>query len=95
MPSAYDEKKDKTPVAQKDIASVVATLASRQSETGAGRKLSGPERAEVCAVRRRCRAQHSIGDYVLRCVTHSAAPVGPLSATARSASGSPARKKPV
>jgi len=32
---------------QSDIASVVATLASRQSEAGSGRKLSGPERAAV------------------------------------------------
>ena len=46
MPSAYD--KDKTsPSAQKDIASVVATLAGRQSENGSGRKLTGPERAAV------------------------------------------------
>jgi flagellar motor switch protein FliG len=33
--------------AQEDIANVVATLASRQGEGGAGRKLTGPERAAV------------------------------------------------
>jgi flagellar motor switch protein FliG len=48
MPSAYAEKdKDRNSSPQKDIASVVATLASRQAESGSGRKLTGPERAAV------------------------------------------------
>jgi flagellar motor switch protein FliG len=48
MPSAYDEKdKDQGSSPQRDIASVVATLASRQAESGSGRKLTGPERAAV------------------------------------------------
>jgi flagellar motor switch protein FliG len=46
MPSAYDES-SRAPSAQKQLASVVETLAKRQSEYGSGRKLSGPERAAV------------------------------------------------
>jgi flagellar motor switch protein FliG len=45
MATAVAEK-DKTPVIQNDIASVVATLAARQTEASK-RKLSGPERAAV------------------------------------------------
>ena len=44
MPSAYDEN---APSTQKQIASVVETLAKRQSEGALARKLSGPERAAV------------------------------------------------
>ncbi len=39
--------KDQNSEAQADIAGVVATLASRQSANGGGRKLTGPERAAV------------------------------------------------
>ena len=47
MPSAYAEKDDDRPSrSKKDIASVAASLASRQGEAG-GRKLTGPERAAV------------------------------------------------
>jgi flagellar motor switch protein FliG len=42
-----ENNQDKPVVAHNDIASVVATLASRQSENGSGRKLTGPERAAV------------------------------------------------
>jgi flagellar motor switch protein FliG len=45
MPSAYSEKTEKS---RSDIASLVATLASRQSEdSGEARKLTGPERAAI------------------------------------------------
>src|SRR6266545_1404428 len=47
MPSAYDRDKDKSPGSQRDIASVMAALASRQAENAGGRKLTGPERAAV------------------------------------------------
>jgi flagellar motor switch protein FliG len=47
MPSAYAEK-EKEDKSQRDIASVVATLASRQKEEGgSARDLTGPERAAV------------------------------------------------
>ena len=46
MPSAYDET-NKLPSTQKEIASVVETLAKRQGEGIPPRKLSGPERAAV------------------------------------------------
>src|SRR6266511_1663290 len=47
MPSAYDRDKDKSPGSQRDIASVMATLAGRQPEGTGIRKLTGPERAAV------------------------------------------------
>jgi flagellar motor switch protein FliG len=48
MPSAYSEReKDKSPASQKDLASVMATLATRQAENSGTRKLTGPERAAV------------------------------------------------
>ena len=48
MPSAYSEReKDKSPGSQKDLASVMATLATRQAENSGTRKLTGPERAAV------------------------------------------------
>src|SRR6266851_2822189 len=48
MPSAYSEReKDKGAHSQKDLASVMATLASRQAETSGTRQLTGPERAAV------------------------------------------------
>ena len=43
MPSAYDKSDN----ARTELTSLVATLASRQAETGSGKKLSGPERAAV------------------------------------------------
>jgi flagellar motor switch protein FliG len=46
MPSAFADKPDKDP-ARRDIASLVATLASRQTATGGRRQLTGPERAAV------------------------------------------------
>src|SRR5713101_7297320 len=48
MPSAYSEReKAKGAGSQKDLASVMATLASRQAENSGTRKLTGPERAAV------------------------------------------------
>ncbi len=48
MPSAYSEReKDKSPDSQKDLASVMATLATRQAENSGTRKLTGPEKAAV------------------------------------------------
>src|SRR5688572_9315472 len=44
MPSAYDQDKSKS--SQRDIESVVASLAGRHSDK-MGRKLTGPERAAV------------------------------------------------
>jgi flagellar motor switch protein FliG len=41
------DDKGKVEASRNDIASLVATLASRQSENGAGKPLSGPERAAV------------------------------------------------
>src|ERR1700704_4361792 len=46
MPSAYSEK-DKKMGSQAELAHVVAALAGRQGDSGAGRKLTGPERAAV------------------------------------------------
>src|SRR3954447_11349820 len=46
MPSAFAEKPDKEP-ARRDVASLVATLASRQSGEAGRRQLTGPERAAV------------------------------------------------
>jgi flagellar motor switch protein FliG len=46
MPSAFADKPDKDP-ARRDIAGLMATLASRHSEKSGGRQLSGPERAAV------------------------------------------------
>src|SRR5882672_7599165 len=46
MPSAYADK-DKKTGSQAEIAHVVAALAGRQGESGASRKLTGPERAAV------------------------------------------------
>ena len=45
MPSAYNEK-ESAQRAQRDIASVVASLASRQAQASS-RKLTGPERFMV------------------------------------------------
>jgi flagellar motor switch protein FliG len=47
MPSAYDDSSGKASSSHRQLASVVETLAKRQSENGSGRKLSGPERAAV------------------------------------------------
>ena len=48
MPSAYEEReKDKNSASQRELASVVATLAGRQAENSGTRKLTGPERAAV------------------------------------------------
>src|SRR5688572_21654042 len=41
------DDKGKVEASRNDIASLVATLASRQSENGAGKPLTGPERAAV------------------------------------------------
>jgi flagellar motor switch protein FliG len=46
MPSAYAQR-DNDHATQRDLASVVATLASRQGGTETARKLTGPERAAV------------------------------------------------
>jgi flagellar motor switch protein FliG len=46
MPSAYADK-DKAQASQRDLASIVAGLASQQSGGKSARKLSGPERAAV------------------------------------------------
>jgi flagellar motor switch protein FliG len=46
MPSAYDEK-EKAKTSQKDIANLMASLATRQGESNGDRKLSGPERAAI------------------------------------------------
>src|SRR3954451_3896041 len=45
MGSAYDEK-EKAKSSQKEIASLMASLATHQGESG-GRKLTGPERAAI------------------------------------------------
>jgi flagellar motor switch protein FliG len=48
MPSAYEEReKDKNSASQRELASMVATLAGRQAENSGTRKLTGPERAAV------------------------------------------------
>jgi flagellar motor switch protein FliG len=50
MPSAYTDEKDKVLSSQKDIATLMASLATRKPagpETGTSRKLSGPERAAI------------------------------------------------
>src|SRR5438552_14092101 len=47
MPAAYSKRDDRAAGSHKDIASMLATLASRQGEGGTGRKLTGPERAAV------------------------------------------------
>jgi flagellar motor switch protein FliG len=46
MPSAFAEKPDKEP-ARRDIASLMASLATRQSDNPHRRQLTGPERAAV------------------------------------------------
>ena len=46
MPSAYSDK-EKVQSAQRDLAGMVATLASRQTDDDKSRKLTGPERAAV------------------------------------------------
>ena len=47
MPSAYDKEKTSSPVHKTDIAGLIGTLAGRQAENAAIRKLTGPERAAV------------------------------------------------
>src|SRR5215212_11544843 len=51
MPSAYADEKDKVLSSQKDIATLMATLATRKpaagAETAGSRKLTGPERAAI------------------------------------------------
>src|SRR5262245_25948307 len=48
MPSAYQEREnEKNSGSQRDIASVMATLANRQPGTAGSRQLTGPERAAV------------------------------------------------
>jgi flagellar motor switch protein FliG len=46
MPSAYDEK-DKVKSSQKEIANLMATLATRQGDPSGSRVLTGPERAAI------------------------------------------------
>src|SRR3954466_14396789 len=46
MASAYDEK-EKVKSSQKEIANLMASLATHQGESGGSRKLTGPERAAI------------------------------------------------